>query len=164
MFRSRRDHGRGDVPDIFIHVPAGVFDVEARGRMARAVCAATDLIDRPADGRQGAAWVVVEEIDGEHCPGFGLDPTGETIAVAVHAFHLFGPADEMARADLAELFHDLCTEARPAGESRPIAISIAVTDVSEGWWGQGDRPRRPAIEGASITPRLISSPSALSTP
>ena len=69
MFRSRRDHGKGDVPDIFIHVPTGVFDAQARAKMTRAACAAADIVDRPGDGRQGAAWVVVEEIDSDHFLG-----------------------------------------------------------------------------------------------
>lgn len=107
--------------------------------MARAVSAATALIDRTADRRQGVAWVVVEEIDGEHLSGESQEPGAETIAVAVHVFHLLAPTDEMERVDLAELFQNLCTEARPTGESRPITISIAVTDVTEGWWGQGTR-------------------------
>ncbi|WP_271067498.1 hypothetical protein [Caulobacter sp. NIBR1757] len=149
------------MPDIFLHVPAGVFDAQARAKMARAVCAATDLIDRPADGRQGAAWVVVDEIDGDHFLGEGLDRGGETITISIHVFHLFGPADEVARADLAELFHDLCSEARPAGEPRPIAISMTVTDVTTGWWGHDRRPPRPTLDGASLTPRRISPPRPL---
>lgn len=123
------------MPDIFIQVPEGAFDAEARGRMARAAVAVMTLVDRDAKGREPTTWAVVDEIKVGHGRIDGHDPVAQTIPVLVHVYHLAGRLDAVARVEMADLFQDICSEARRAGERRQVAASVMVAEVAEGWWG-----------------------------
>lgn len=129
------------MPNILIRVPEGVFDAEARGKLARAATAVARIVEQGGDDPRQAAltWVTFDEVKAGHIFAGGEDPLAELIPVVVFFHYPAGVLDDPARAEAARLFQEVISEARRPGDERPVATSVIMTEVADGTWGGSGR-------------------------
>lgn len=120
------------MPAIVIKFPEGVFDAEARGRIAARVTAAANTVEQIGDDprHQFLTWVVIEEVKAGGFLAGGRDPLAVAVPVLVTFNYPEGVIDESGRALAARLIQDAV-----AAEGRPAATSVIMAAVPDGTWG-----------------------------
>jgi len=129
------------MPNILIRVPEGVFDTEARGKLARAATAVARIVEQGGDDlRQSAlTWVTFDEVKAGNSFAGGEDPLRQLIPVIVFFHYPAGVLDDAARVEAARLFQEVISEARRPDDERPVATSVIMTVVADGTWGGSGR-------------------------
>lgn len=132
------------MPNINIKAPEGVFDTAARVRLARAVTEIARTVEQGGDDPRQLAltWVQIDEIKAGNVFAGGADPLAGLIPVVVFFDYPAGVLDDAARADAVRLLQDAIAAAKPAGDPRPVAASVIMREVMDGFWGGNGRIMR----------------------
>ncbi|WP_332770668.1 tautomerase family protein [Phenylobacterium sp.] len=127
------------MPNIVIRTPEGVFDAEARARLAKAVTDVAKTVEQGGDDPQQAAltWVLIDEFKPGTFFAGGADPLERLIPIVVFFHYPAGVLDDVARADAARLLQEAISAAKPVGDPRPVMTSVLMREVADGTWGGG---------------------------
>ncbi len=125
------------MPNIVIHAPEGVFDLEARTRLAGSVTAVAKAVEQGGDAPEQSAltWVRIDEFGAGTFFAGGVDPCARMIPVVVMFHYPEGVLDAAARADAVRLLQEAISAAVPPGDARPVRTSVILTEVADGTWG-----------------------------
>ncbi|MDP3852515.1 hypothetical protein [Phenylobacterium sp.] len=125
------------MPNIIIRAPQGVFDADARDRLAKAVTQVAKTVEQGGDDPSQAAltWVFIDEFQPGAFYAGGNDPLERLIPVVVFFHYPAGVLDDAARADAARLLQEVIAATKPAGDPRPVVTSVIMTEVADGTWG-----------------------------
>ncbi|WP_309642982.1 tautomerase family protein [Phenylobacterium sp.] len=125
------------MPNIIIKAPEGVFDADARARLAKAVTDVAKAVEQIGDDPSHGAltWVLFDEFRPGAFFAGGGDPLEQLIPVVVFFRYPEGVLDDAARADAARRLQEVISAAKPAGDLRPVVTSVIMTAVPDGAWG-----------------------------
>lgn len=120
------------MPAIVIKIPEGVFDAEARGRIAARVTAAAKTVEQIGDDprQEFLTWVLIEEVKAGSFLAGGRDPLAVAIPVFVTFNYPEGVIEEPGRALAVRLIQEAV-----AAEGRPAATAVIMSPVTDGTWG-----------------------------
>jgi phenylpyruvate tautomerase PptA (4-oxalocrotonate tautomerase family) len=125
------------MPTIIVKAPAGAFDAEARGRLAKALTAVAKTVEQGGDDPRHAlvTWVLFDNFEPGRLYAGGADVQDRMIPVVVHFHYPAGVLDAAARTDAVRLVQEALAEAKAEDDGRPVMSSIIMAEVPDGAWG-----------------------------
>ena len=125
------------MPTIFIKTPADALTALQRERMIAAVnTAATHCSGLgPDPSQRSLCWVIAEEVPAGFWRCGGSADFLHFIPCLVHVLAPAGVLDEQHRSRYAAVVHQAILESLALPDTRRLAASIMVSDVTDGTWG-----------------------------